>query len=331
MLNWLSRNWSLLTDELLSKGGCPYYLDTLLIGGFEMANKLRAPSQYKLLLILLPVIIWFYFIAVRPIFIAIVYSFSDWSFMNLKLSFIGLGNYIQLFNDSFFYTSLSNTLMMVFINTIGQIGLALLLSFFCISRYVKIQEFHRTVIFFPVVVSSVVIGFVWTAMYSSTHGLINIILESIGLKNLIRPWLDDYDIVLYTVSIPNILKNVGFYMIMFMAAIKNVPVEVLESSYLDGVSEFRQNINIVLPMIYPTFKVATVLCVANTMRIFDHIVVMTNGGPARGSEVLSLYAYNTSFNRMQFSYGSTIAIAIVVVTLILTSIIRVLLGGKRYE
>jgi raffinose/stachyose/melibiose transport system permease protein len=118
---------------------------------------------------------------------------------------------------------------------------------------------------------------------------------------------------------------------MFMGAIKSIPSEILECAGLDGCNDFQKSIHITLPLIYDTFKVAVMICVSGTMKTFDHIFVMTRGGPGKSSQVLALYGYNISFDRMKISYGSTIAIGILILSFILTFLSREALGGKKYE
>jgi len=221
--------------------------------------------------------------------------------------------------------------VIVILCTVGQVGGGLIVSFLLVSRGLKFKEFHRTVIFFPVVVPALVIGFIWSLMYNKDYGLVNWFLTFIGCEKLIIPWLDNPSYVVFTVSIPVILQYIGLYMVMFMGAIKSIPEEVYECANLDGCNEIQKSFYITLPMIYSTFKVAVMICVSGTMKIFDHILVLTNGGPGKSSQVLALYAYNMSFDRMKLSYGSTIAIGILILSFAITLSSRAVLGGKRYE
>jgi raffinose/stachyose/melibiose transport system permease protein len=268
--------------------------------------------------------------AVMPILISFYCGFFNWT-GGKTMKFIGLANYIDLVRDTEFWLSARNNLVIVILNTIGQVGLALVVSFLLISRTLKLKEFHRTVIFFPVTVSALVIGFIWSLMYNKDYGLVNFFLRLFGLERLILPWLDDPSYILITASIPVILQYIGLYMIMFMGAIKSIPEEILECAGLDGCNDFQRSIHITLPMIYDTFKVGVMVCVSGTMKIFDHILVLTNGGPGKSSQVLALYGYKISFDRMKLSYGATISIGILVLSVILTLGSRKLLGGKQYE
>jgi len=294
-----------------------------------VVRTLPSPKPYVFWLFLAPIILIFFLNAIFPIFISIYYSTTDWA-ARVTYNYIGFQNYVELATDMQFWNSARNNLIIVALCVVGQVGIALIISFLLVSKKLRLKEFHRTVIFFPVTVSALVIGFIWSIMYNSRVGLVNFFMRLLGLENFILPWLDDPSYILITASIPVMLQFVGLYMIMFMGAIKGIPDEVLECASLDGCNDRQRSFYIILPMIYSTFKVAIMICVAGTMRIFEHIMVLTNGGPGTSSQVLALYAYRISFDRMRLGYGSTVAIGILILSLALTMSSRALLGGKKY-
>ena len=295
-----------------------------------MRRTLPKPKRAVFILFLTPIIVIYLLNAVLPILISIFYSFFNWT-GGRTMKFTGLDNYLDLARDFEFWRSAYNNLIIVILCTVGQVGLALVVSFLLISRSLKFKELHRTVIFFPVTVSALVIGFIWSLMYNKDYGLINFFFRLFRLERFILPWLDDPAYILITASLPVVLQYIGLYMIMFMGAIKSIPEEILECAGLDGCSDFQRSIHITLPMIYDTFKVAVMICVSGTMKIFDHILVLTNGGPGKSSQVLALYAYKISFDRMKLSYGAAISMGILVLSMLLTLGSRKLLGGRRYE
>jgi raffinose/stachyose/melibiose transport system permease protein len=295
-----------------------------------VTRKLSNPKPYVFFVFLAPIIIIFFVNAIFPVFVSIYYSFFDWT-GGRTMHFVGLANYFTLARDLEFWKGAYINLVIVIFCTVGQVGFALIISFLLISDKLKLKEFHRTVIFFPVTVSALVIGFIWSLMYNKDYGLINFFLRLLHLEKLILPWLDNPDYILVTVSIPVVLQFIGLYMIMFMGAIKGIPEEILECASLDGCNDVQKSLRITLPMIYSTFKVAVMICVSGTMKIFDHILVLTKGGPGKSSQVLAMYAYAISFDRLRLSYGSAISMGILILSLILTLSSRKLLGGKQYE
>jgi raffinose/stachyose/melibiose transport system permease protein len=280
-------------------------------------------------LALLPTLIVFSFIFVFPVFFSIKLSFFNWK-GGVSSEFVGLANFGKLFTDSNFWNSFKNTFLITVQVVIGQVGLGLVMAVLLVTNYVAWRGVHRTLIFLPVVLSPVVVGLIWSIIYNKRNGILNLLLNLIGFNNL-PLWLDDPSLVLFTVSIPVIWQFIGLYMIMLLAALESIPKSILESAELDGTNRFQRTIHIMLPMVYPTFKVAITLCVSGTLKIFDQIYVLTNGGPGQSSMTMSLFNYRISFDMMQFSYGSSISVVMIIITLLITGLTLKTLGGRRYE
>jgi raffinose/stachyose/melibiose transport system permease protein len=300
--------------------------------GMEVQMKgtgLKAPTKDLLLFLTVPVGIYF-FIAFVPVVISLYYSLFDWM-GGPKMHFVGLDNYLTLIKDDYFWLSLKNTLIITVLCVIGQVGFSLVLALLFTMKWLKLKGFHRTVIFFPVVLSPVVIGILWQLIYNYDMGLLNTFLSFAGLDSWVKPWLDDPKWILLMVSIPVMWQFIGLYLLIFMGAIESIPKDILEVAEIDGADGFKRSFYITLPMIYNTFKIAVMICLAGTMKIFDHIYVMTGGGPGKSSLVMVQYAYDTSFDMLKLSYGSTIAMGLLVITLVITLASRFLMGGARYE
>ncbi|QUO33714.1 sugar ABC transporter permease [Faecalicatena sp. Marseille-Q4148] len=285
------------------------------------------PQKKYFVLMLAPIIIWFVFAILMPIVGAFRYSFYEWS--GGPKEFIGLGNYETLLHDEVFWLALKNNLIIVVISVIGQIGVALILATLMTSRVLKFKTFHRTVIFFPVLLSAVVVGFVWTLMYNKDYGFLNAILKAVGLENLIFPYLDDPKRVLYSLIAPLIWQFIGLYMVIISSGIANVDNEVFEVAEIDGAVGWKKLFYITLPLIKPTLMASLMMCISGNMKVFSHIQVMTNGGPGNSSMVMALYAYKRSFAMNEIGYGSAISIAILIISLILVGITRLLFARKE--
>ena len=237
---------------------------------------------------------------------------------------------MELFRDKAFWSAFLNNLTFILWTVIGQIGIAFIIAMLLQSRILKLKNLHRTVIFFPVVLSAVVVGFLWRIMYNSEYGIVNTFLRALGLENLIQLWLDDPDIVIPSLAIPKIWQYIGYYLIILLAAIQGIDQSVLEVAELDGATGWKKSWYIVIPLIKSTLMVTIMLCISGNMKTFDQIFVMTGGGPGTSSEVVALYAYNISMNRMRYGYGSTAAIGILMLSLALIFISR-LAGRKKGE
>lgn len=297
-----------------------------------MQQTLKTPRSRVLVTAFLPVLLLYSFIFIFPVLFSLQYSFLNWVGGSRK-DFVGWENFSTLFQDKGFGASVANTLKITFIVTLGQVGLGLIVAILLVSRYVALPSLHRTVIFLPVVISPVVTGLIWSLIYNHRYGIITVILKGLFSLELsqIPLWLDNPSIVLYSVCVPVIWQYVGLYMIMLLGALESIPKSIIESAQIDGANQFQLSFSVMIPAIYPTFKVAVILCVSGTMKIFDHIFVLTGGGPAEKTMTMSLYNYRQSFQMMKFSYGSAMALIMIIISLAVTGFTLKAMGGRRYE
>lgn len=292
-----------------------------------MNGKLK-PKTSTIYLLIIPGVALFILCSIAPLFVALYNSFFNWDGGPVKI-FVGLSNYSELLKDKAFWSAFLNNLKFIIWSVTGQIGIAFFIAMMLMSKILKFKNLHRTVIFLPVVLSAVVVGFLWTIMYNSDYGIVNLLLKSLGLGRFIKLWLDDPNIVIQALAIPKIWQFVGFYLIILLAAIQGIDQSVLEVAELDGAVGFKKAWYIVLPLIKDTLIVCVMLCIAGTMKTFEQILVMTGGGPGTSSEVVAMYAYNVSMNRMRYGYGSTVAIAILILSIGLIGISK--LTARRKE
>lgn len=280
-------------------------------------------------LFILPGMFLFVFSIVVPTLVAVWYSLNNWPGLT-KPVWAGLSNFADLIHDSLFWSSLWNNLKLALYTLVGQVGIGYLMAFLLVSRLVTSRDFLRTVMFFPVMISTVVLSFLWTLVYSNDYGMLNVVLRAVGLGAYTDAWLSDPHIVVGALAVPLIWQWFGFYMVIFMGALGTIPKEITESAEMDGAVGFKKAFYISIPLTYDAVVVAVLLCLSGIMKMFDTVLVMTEGGPGNSSMVLALYAYRVSFRNFQLGYGNTIAVGIVVVSLAITFLARALLGGKRY-
>lgn len=290
-----------------------------------MSRALR-PRNAVIYGLLAPGLLIFFVCCIMPLFVAVYNSFFDWNGGPERV-FIGFDNYLELAKDQAFWSAFLNNLTFICWTVIGQIGIAFIIAMLLQSRLLRFKNLHRTVIFFPVVLSAVVVGFLWRIMYNSEYGIVNTLMRGLGLEQYIQLWLDDPDIVIGSLAIPKIWQFIGYYLIILLAAIQGIDQSVLEVAELDGATGWKKSFYIVMPLIKNTLLVTVMLCISGNMKTFDQIFVMTGGGPGTSSEVVALYAYNVSMNRMRYGYGSTAAIGILILSLGLIALSR--LAGRR--
>jgi raffinose/stachyose/melibiose transport system permease protein len=271
----------------------------------------------------------FVFSIMVPAVVALWYSLNNWASLTTP-KWIGLANFVDLVHDKLFWLSLWNNLKLALYTLVGQVGIGYAMAFLLASRLVAYRNFFRTVMFFPVMVSTVVLSFLWTLVYSNDYGMLNVVLKAIGLGGWTDAWLSDPHIVVGALAVPLIWQWFGFYMVIFMGALGTIPKEITESAELDGAVGLRKAWYISIPLTYDAVVVAVLLCLSGIMKMFDTVLVMTDGGPGNSSMVLALYAYRVSFRNINLGYGNAIAVGIVIVSFAITFLARAVLGGKRY-
>lgn len=275
---------------------------------------------------LLPALLIYLVFAILPILQSFYYSFMEWDGFS-EMRFIGLGNFVALFQDPLFWNSVKNNIYVVLASVFGQVPIALFLALL-LNRKLKGIKIFRTIGFLPVVLSTVVISLTWSLIYNSESGLINELLRGVGLGSLAQNWLGDTKLSMIAVLVTVIWQFVGLYLIIFLAALQNVPEEVLEAAKIDGASEWVTTWKVTVPMIWETIIVAVILCISGSLKTFDLIYVMTHGGPAHSTEVMALYMFNETFDKLQYGYGSAVSVIIFFFSLILIYTVTKLLGRK---
>lgn len=275
---------------------------------------------------LLPALAVYIIFSIIPIIQAFYYSVMEWDGLT-DMNFVGLDNFIKILKDPIFWNSFKNNIYVVLASVIGQISIALFLAIL-LNRKLKGAKFFRTIGFMPVVLSTVVIALTWNLIYDSESGLLNGILKAVGLENLAQNWLGNPKLAMISICIVIIWQFVGQYLIIFMAALQNVPKGVLESAQIDGATEWKTTWKVTIPMIWETIVVAVILCISGSLRTFDLIFVMTHGGPSHSTDVMALYMYDYTFQNIQYGYGSAVSVIIFVFSLGFIFIITRLMGRK---
>jgi len=270
---------------------------------------------------ILPALAIYLFFVVVPVFWSAYYGFFDWKGIGAA-RFIGFDNYAEVVRDPIFWKGFKNNMLIVAASVFGQVPIAMILALL-LTRTSLFQRMIRASIFMPMVLSSVVVGIIWSYIYHPQIGILNFVLDAAGLENLKRAWLSEPSISMYAIMIPTIWNYIGPYMIMFIAALQNIPSEINDAASIDGVGRTRKLFQITLPMIWDTIKVVIVLCISGSLKAFDLIYIMTGGGPAHSTEVLASYMYNNTFSIYRFGYGSAVSTTIIILSLIL-------IAGSQY-
>ena len=263
--------------------------------------------------------IGFILLVLIPLINVFIYSFHNKNMLYGTNIFNGWDNYIRLFEkDKLFWKTLGNT----FRFSILLVPLNLVLSFL-LALYLGEQRFGsryiRTVIFLPVVTSGVAWAIVWKyLLQSGTAGPINYFLSKIGIQG--PNWLTDKNWAMISVVINRVLKNLGTNVLIFLGAVMNMPKDVIEASRMDGADEWTVIRKIKLPLLMPTVLMVAIVTMIGSMRVFDTIRLMTDGGPEGSTMVLVYYIYHQAFKMFNTGYASAIAVILFIIVLVLTII-----------
>lgn len=279
-----------------------------------------------IIITLLPALLLYSAFVIVPIFWSAYYGLFDWSGIS-DATFIGLDNFKEVITNLIFWKSFKNNLIIVAASVFGQIPIALGFALL-LRKNGLFQRFVRSAIFFPMVVSTVVVGLIWSYIYHPQFGIVNTILNAVGLESWSRAWLADPKVNMYAVAVPIIWNYIGPYLIIFIASIQNIPSEIEEAASIDGATGFRKLFNITLPMMWTTIMVAVVLAISGSLKAFDQIYIMTGGGPAQSTELMATYMYNNTFLIYRYGYGSAISTMIIVLSLIIIGISQVIMRRR---
>jgi len=263
-----------------------------------------------------PNIFGFLIFTLIPAVWAIGMSFTNWEGSGTA-EFIGIGNYARLFSDSGFKISLGNTLFY----TIGTVPFIIIISMilaFVLESGLRFATAIRAAHFFPHISSIVAIAVVWQFLYSK-NGPLNQILRSIGIENP-PAWLSDSKWALTAIMFMIIWKGIGYYMIIYLAGLRNIDSALYEAAHVDGANKFRQFIHITIPQLRPVTFYITIMAIINSFQVFTPIYVMTKGGPGRATSVLVLQIYKDAFQNYRFGYASAEAMVLFAIILIVTLI-----------
>ena len=251
-----------------------------------------------------------------PLFSVFIYGMQDKNMLFGTSTFVGLDNFIRLFKDPLFVKSLVNTLIF----SAGVVPLNLILSLM-LALYLgggkSGTKFVRGIIFLPVVTSGVAWAIVWRyLLQGGTAGPINWFLSQIGIEG--PNWLFEKGWAMASVIVTRVMKNLGMNVLIFMGAVLNMPDDVIEAARIDGAKGWNLFAKIKLPLLMPTVMMVTIVTVIGSMRVFDTIKLMTDGGPEGSTMVMVYYIYHQAFRMFETGYASAIAVVLFGIVLILT-------------
>ena len=283
-------------------------------------------DKKAILVFVLPTLLMYLLVIFFPMCQSIYFTFFEGT-PNVNMEWRGFANYLKLFSDPEFFTSLVITVQYLVVVACGWVILGLLSALLLAYGLKKAQiDIARTVIYMPVVIPSVAVAGMFAKIFalSPNYGLVNSLLDLMGLDQFIQAWSGQSSTALMTVCAADLWRGFGYYTILFYAGWLNVPRELEEAARIDGCGTISTIRHIVMPTMKPVTIMCVVLSVMHALRVYDMPAVLTGGGPGRATETLSIYMYKVAFSNWKYGYGSTLAIVMLVMSLGLTQLISLM-------
>lgn len=284
-------------------------------------------KKYVPYLFLLPaavILVVFFFI---PFFQTIMLSAQDYSANIYNPTYVGLQNYIKLFQSPIFYTVLLNTFLYLIIAVPILATVPLFLAIL-VSQKIRGVTVYKILIYLPVIVSIVVAAIAFKWLYAE-QGILNYLIGLLGFNPV--GWLTDTRFSLISVIIVTIWKGIGYYMMIYLAALMSVPKELYEACDIDGASVWRKHLTVTIPHIMPTLALVSTISAISAMKVFAEIYVMTKGGPLNSSKTIVYYIYERAFENLDLGYASAMAVILLIIVMIFSLINILCFERNKYQ
>lgn len=265
----------------------------------------------------LPAFILFIVFVFYPMIQAFVISFQDYTLVGDTKRFVGMDNYKSLFTDTRFLASLRHSFFFAAIVIPVQTGISLGLALL-VQKQARFTGLYRTIYFIPVVISTSVAAIVFKLIYNKEFGILNNVLKSLHLP--VTNFLSNPDTAMYGVIVLGIWKAAGFFMIIFLAGLNNIPHDLYEASRVDGASRLQQFVRITLPLLRRTMAFVVIMTTIDAIKLSGLVFVLTNGGPNGSTETVVYYIYKMAFQQMEMGYASAAAFILFAIVLVISLI-----------
>ncbi len=277
-------------------------------------------------LFLLPSLFLFVSILIAPIAVSVYRSMYDWNGFS-EGTFIGFSNYVELFTNGSikFMTALKNSMLLAFFSVFVQLPFSLFLALL-LGRKPKKERAFLSIFFMPVLISTVVIGQLWLKIYNPDYGLLNRFLDAVNLSSWKHVWVGEPKTALGSIIVPTIWQYIGYHMLLMYAGVKGVSTDLREAAMLDGASPWQVDRYVVIPIIKPIIRVSVIFAVTGSLKAYDLVRILTEGGPFQMTEVPSTLLENMLFLRNRYGMGSTISVMLILLcfffALVITRVFR---------
>jgi raffinose/stachyose/melibiose transport system permease protein len=255
---------------------------------------------------------------VIPTFYGLSLSFTNWDGLSSHFSIVGFDNYASLLtNDGALHEAVGNTLKFVLTVVIIQSFLSLLFALILLKN-TKANIFFRTLYFFPTILASVSVAFIWTFIYDPNIGILNTLLADVGLSTWQHSWLGDPQIAIYCLAVVEVWAHTGQLLIIYLAGLQQIPSELYEVAVLEGANRWQTFWKVTWPLLTPATTIVVAYTTIQSFRMFDLIFAMTDGGPGGATEVMATYIYHQAFSYNHVGYAAAVSMIFMVVIALIT-------------
>lgn len=286
-----------------------------------MSAGARGKNRFVLLCVAPALILYIVFMIV-PTLNVFRMSLYNWTGVSGTPTFAGLDNFVALIGDMEFVRAFQNTIFLLVIVSIVTMAGGLALAAVMTQGKMRGKSFYRFILYLPSVLSIVVVAAIFSAIYDQNNGLLNGILSGVGLESLTQVWLGDQKIIMYSIAFAMVWQSLGYYLVLYMSGMSNIPAEVYEASSLDGAGPIRQFFEVTLPLVWETLRTSLIFFIISSINLaFVLVRAMTGGGPDGASEVLLDYMYKQAYRNSSYGYGMAIGTAIFIFSFVAALVI----------
>ena len=283
-----------------------------------MKNRRKREKNLFILVCLLPALILFFTFLIYPTIEVFRMSMFKWGGFSNNQQFVGLDNFKILWADENFFRTIQNTILLIVVVTLFTVVLAVLFAAILSTEKIRGNNFFRIIFYIPNILSIVVIAGIFSAIYDPKAGLLNAVLPEAWNKL----WLGDQSIVIYSLAFALIWQAIGYYMVMYMAGMANIPASLYEAADLDGAGQIGKFFNVTLPLIWNSIRTTLTFFIISTINLsFLLVQILTDGGPDGSTEVFLSYMFKQAYTNSSYGYGMAIGVVIFIFSFGLSGIV----------
>lgn len=279
---------------------------------------------------LIPALILYTLFVMVPTASSIYLSFTSWDGVSPDIRFIGFDNFVEMWHSERVHNALRNTLILSVVLVVIENAVALLLAML-VDQVRWFRNLFRSIFYFPTLLSGIVMGFVWTIILNYNFGVVTQLLDKLHLSFLKIDWLGNPDYALIAIIFATVWKGAGYYMIIYLAGLQGIPPELSEAASIDGANRWQQFRHITFPLLAGAFTVCMMLSMIASLKIFDQIAVMTDGGPGFATETLTYIIYKVGFGELRQGFGTALSLVLFILILIVSLIQIKLLRSREVQ